>query len=64
MPPVSNYFKLLTDGFIKKKDTDEEMKSEEGSTVCEEIMMKSEYNYERFEDAFYSRLIMILSSLS
>ena len=41
------------------------MKSEEGSTVCDDSMMKyNEVNYEKFEDAFYSRLITLLSSLS
>ena len=50
---------------IKKRDSYEEIKSEESSTICDEYPTKNaeSFNYEKFEDALYSSLIDVLRTL-
>ncbi|OMJ86539.1 hypothetical protein SteCoe_11961 [Stentor coeruleus] len=66
IPPLNEYVKFLAEPLIKKKDSEEDMKSDEGSTFSEEIAMKSQewISFEKFEDSFYGRLIYLLNKLS
>ena len=62
---INKYFKSLAEALVWKRDNEEEMKSEEDSTLCDESPVKNaeSYNYEKFEDALYSRLIDLLKTL-
>ncbi|OMJ88067.1 hypothetical protein SteCoe_10050 [Stentor coeruleus] len=65
-PPLKEYFKFLVEPLARKKDSEEEAKSDEGSTISEEVIMKNQDwpSYEMFENVLYGKLIYLLTNLS
>ena len=66
MKGIDEYFKFLVEPLTKKKWEDEEIKSEEDSTCCDESLYKNteDLKFEKFERIFYSRLLILLNALS
>ena len=64
-PPIQEYFEFLIKPLGKRRELEEDDKSEECSTLCDENSAKSNeiLTYEKFEEIFYSRLISLLRDI-
>ncbi|OMJ83303.1 hypothetical protein SteCoe_15828 [Stentor coeruleus] len=65
-PPINEYFKTLAEPLVKKIEKYEEAFSEENSTLCEDSLAKITEigSYEKFEEYFYAKILLMLNGLS